>query len=34
MLYEVITNLSQNKRQEALDGFRAGRYQVLVATDT
>jgi len=26
-------NLSQNKRQEALDGFRAGRYQVLVATD-
>ena len=26
-------NLSQNKRQEALDGFRDGRYQVLVATD-
>ncbi|RJQ21436.1 MAG: DEAD/DEAH box helicase [Nitrospiraceae bacterium] len=26
-------NLSQNKRQEALDGFRKGKYQVLVATD-
>ncbi len=26
-------NLSQNKRQEALDGFRAGKYQILVATD-
>ncbi len=26
-------NLSQNKRQEALDGFRNGRYQILVATD-
>ncbi|MBI4826054.1 MAG: DEAD/DEAH box helicase [Nitrospirae bacterium] len=26
-------NLSQNKRQEALDGFRKGRFQVLVATD-
>ena len=26
-------NLSQNRRQEALDGFRKGRYQVLVATD-
>jgi ATP-dependent RNA helicase RhlE len=26
-------NLSQNKRQEALDGFRKGAYQVLVATD-
>jgi ATP-dependent RNA helicase RhlE len=26
-------NLSQNKRQEALDGFRDGRYQILVATD-
>ncbi|MBI5190468.1 MAG: DEAD/DEAH box helicase [Nitrospirae bacterium] len=26
-------NLSQNKRQEALDGFRSGRYQILVATD-
>ena len=26
-------NLSQNRRKEALDGFRDGRYQVLVATD-
>ncbi len=26
-------NLSQNRRQEALDGFRAGKYQILVATD-
>ncbi len=26
-------NLSQNRRREALDGFRKGRYQVLVATD-
>ncbi len=26
-------NLSQNKRQAALDGFRNGSYQVLVATD-
>ncbi len=26
-------NLSQNRRQEALDGFRGGRYQILVATD-
>jgi len=26
-------NLSQNKRQQALDGFRSGRYQILVATD-
>ena len=26
-------NLSQNRRREALDGFRNGRYQVLVATD-
>jgi len=26
-------NLSQNKRKEALDGFRNGRYQILVATD-
>ncbi len=26
-------NLSQQRRQEALDGFRSGRYQILVATD-
>lgn len=26
-------NLSQNKRQEALDGFRDGSYQILAATD-
>ena len=26
-------NLSQNKRQSALDGFRAGSYRILVATD-
>jgi ATP-dependent RNA helicase RhlE len=26
-------NLSQNARQAALDGFRSGKYQVLVATD-
>jgi ATP-dependent RNA helicase RhlE len=26
-------NLSQNRRQEALDGFRRGSYQILVATD-
>ena len=26
-------NLSQNRRQEALDGFRDGSYKVLVATD-
>ncbi len=26
-------NLSQNKRQDALKGFRSGRYQILVATD-
>jgi len=34
--YDAIAlhgNLSQNKRQEALDGFRKGRYKVLVATD-
>jgi superfamily II DNA/RNA helicase len=34
--YDAIAlhgNLSQNKRQEALDGFRNGRYKVLVATD-
>ncbi|MBN1770826.1 MAG: DEAD/DEAH box helicase [Deltaproteobacteria bacterium] len=26
-------NLSQNRRQAALDGFRAGRHEILVATD-
>jgi ATP-dependent RNA helicase RhlE len=26
-------NLSQNRRQAALDGFREGKYQILVATD-
>jgi ATP-dependent RNA helicase RhlE len=26
-------NLSQNKRQEALDGFRDGKYTIMVATD-
>ncbi len=26
-------NLSQNRRQAALDGFRSGAYQILVATD-
>jgi len=26
-------NLSQNQRQEALDGFRTGTYKILVATD-
>jgi ATP-dependent RNA helicase RhlE len=26
-------NLSQNRRQEALNGFRNGKYQILVATD-
>jgi superfamily II DNA/RNA helicase len=26
-------DLSQNKRQEALDGFRNGKYRILVATD-
>ena len=26
-------NLSQNKRQEALDGFRDGTFQIMVATD-
>ena len=26
-------NLSQNKRQQALEGFRSGRYKILVATD-
>jgi ATP-dependent RNA helicase RhlE len=26
-------NLSQNRRQEAIDGFRRGKYDILVATD-
>lgn len=26
-------NLSQNRRQEAMDGFRSGRFQMMVATD-
>ncbi|MFA6409359.1 MAG: DEAD/DEAH box helicase [Gammaproteobacteria bacterium] len=26
-------NLSQNRRQEAMEGFRSGTYQILVATD-
>ena len=26
-------NLSQNKRQQALDGFRSGKFKILVATD-
>jgi len=26
-------NLSQNRRQAAMDGFRSGRFQILVATD-
>src|SRR5690606_215203 len=26
-------NLSQNRRQQALDGFREGRYKIMVATD-
>ncbi len=26
-------NLSQTRRQEAMDGFRRGRYQIMVATD-
>jgi ATP-dependent RNA helicase RhlE len=26
-------NLSQNKRQQAIDGFRKGRYKIMVATD-
>ncbi len=34
--YEVTSlqgNLSQARRQEAIDGFKKGRYQILVATD-
>ncbi|MBF2052538.1 MAG: DEAD/DEAH box helicase [Candidatus Sericytochromatia bacterium] len=29
----IHANRSQNQRQEALDGFRAGTYKILVATD-
>jgi ATP-dependent RNA helicase RhlE len=34
--YKVISlhgNLTQQKRQQALDGFRDGRYEIMVATD-
>ncbi len=30
---ELQGNLSQNRRQAALDGFRSGEYRILVATD-
>jgi len=30
---EIQGNLSQRRRQEALDGFKSGKYHVLVATD-
>ncbi len=30
---DIQGNLSQRQRQEALEGFRSGRYRVLVATD-
>ena len=30
---ELQGNMSQNKRQQAIDGFRKGRYDILVATD-
>jgi ATP-dependent RNA helicase RhlE len=30
---EIQGNLSQNQRQAALDGFRSGKFQILVATD-
>jgi len=30
---ELQGNLSQNRRQEAIDGFRKGKYDLLVATD-
>ena len=26
-------NMTQNRRQEAIDGFRSGKYDILVATD-
>ena len=34
--YKVISlhgNLTQPKRQQALDGFRDGRYEIMIATD-
>lgn len=30
---EIHSNRSQNQRREALDGFKSGKYRVLVATD-
>ncbi len=33
LVASIQGDLSQNKRQEALDGFRSGKYHVLVATD-
>ncbi len=30
---ELQGNLAQNRRQEAIDGFRSGKYDILVATD-
>jgi ATP-dependent RNA helicase RhlE len=30
---EIHSNRSQNQRKEALDGFKTGKYRVLVATD-
>jgi ATP-dependent RNA helicase RhlE len=30
---ELQGNMSQNRRQKAIDGFRAGKYDILVATD-
>jgi len=30
---ELQGNLSQNRRQQSLDGFRSGKYRILVATD-
>jgi ATP-dependent RNA helicase RhlE len=30
---EIHSNRSLNQRREALDGFKSGKYKVLVATD-
>ncbi|HUT20815.1 MAG TPA: DEAD/DEAH box helicase [Anaerolineae bacterium] len=30
---ELQGNMTQNRRQQAIDGFRSGRYDILVATD-